>query len=80
MTRAAAVALLLTSFASAGLLLRSCRHLRYSPLYHPDVTQLQVRESRAAASVHYSVQPVLRLGHVRMLSFVRSAIRGAPAR
>ena len=42
MTRAAFVALLLTSVIASGLLLRSCRHLRYSPLYHPDVAQLQV--------------------------------------
>jgi hypothetical protein len=42
MARAALIALLLASVFAAGALLRSCRHLRYSPLYHPDVARLQV--------------------------------------
>ena len=42
MIRAALIALLLTSVVVSGLLLRTCRHLWYSALYHPDVAQLQV--------------------------------------
>ena len=44
MKRAALIALLLVSVAASGVLLRSCRRLRYSPLYHPDVAQLQVKD------------------------------------
>ena len=42
MARVALIALLLASVFASGALLRSCRRLRYSPLYHPDVARLQV--------------------------------------
>lgn len=43
MTRNVALGAVLVVFIATSLLMHSCRQLRYSPLFHPDIAQRQVR-------------------------------------